>query len=450
MKIVDDLKKWYQKQTPDQKKKTTRSIIIVLVIAFALLTYSVTHHGKTAPKTTNSTNSTNLMVNSNSIEKDLFAKNESNIQKMQQTINTQNATLKKLQEKLALQNNVTNSTNATANSKVMQIAPLNSKNLLPPPPPPSSTPPALPKGASQEQTLPPSPPPAPQSEIIGGIDVVSTNATMSTPASKKKILQEQEQKEVYLPTSFMEGILLSGLDAPAMENGAKNPIPALIRIQTPAVLPNSVKANLKGCFVIAEGVGDLATERANMRLVTISCILKNGQAAIDQPIKGFVVDSDGKIGLRGRVVSKMGSAIARSFLAGMLSGFGNAVSSAATTNNLTALGSVSTLGTTPSDLAKESLGGGLATASNQIAQFYLNLAKQSIPVVEIGAGKKLTIVITQGEELHLRYFCISGQKCRQNPNIQSKPIIQQPNQTKNHNVTITKTNNMEGRSATPP
>jgi conjugal transfer pilus assembly protein TraB len=35
----------------------------------------------------------------------------------------------------------------------------------------------------------------------------------------------------------------------------------MIRVQAPAVLPNEVKANLKGCFVIAEGYGNLATHR---------------------------------------------------------------------------------------------------------------------------------------------------------------------------------------------
>jgi conjugal transfer pilus assembly protein TraB len=46
---------------------------------------------------------------------------------------------------------------------------------------------------------------------------------------------------------------------------------------------------------------------------------------IDQKVKGFIVDQDGKIGLRGKVVAKMGSMIARAALAGFASGVGDAV-----------------------------------------------------------------------------------------------------------------------------
>ena len=59
---------------------------------------------------------------------------------------------------------------------------------------------------------------------------------------------------------------MSGLDAPTTSEAKGNPVPVLLRVKTPAVLPNSVKANLKGCFVIADGKGNLATERAELLL----------------------------------------------------------------------------------------------------------------------------------------------------------------------------------------
>ena len=50
-------------------------------------------------------------------------------------------------------------------------------------------------------------------------------------------------------------------------------------------------------------------------------IFKDG-SIIDGPISAYVVGEDGKNGLRGRVVSKQGSAIARSIFAGTISGLG--------------------------------------------------------------------------------------------------------------------------------
>ena len=66
----------------------------------------------------------------------------------------------------------------------------------------------------------------------------------------------------------MEGTLLSGMYAPANEGGKGEPLPGLIRIKNLAILPNSVKADLKGCFVIVEAHGSLFDERAHIRLDT--------------------------------------------------------------------------------------------------------------------------------------------------------------------------------------
>ena len=86
-----------------------------------------------------------------------------------------------------------------------------------------------------------------------------------------------------------------------------------------------MKADLKGCFIIVEAHGSLFDERAHVRLDTLSCLAKNGESVIDQKVKGYVVDEDGFVGLRGKVVSKMGAAIARSLFAGFVAGFGDAL-----------------------------------------------------------------------------------------------------------------------------
>jgi conjugal transfer pilus assembly protein TraB len=123
----------------------------------------------------------------------------------------------------------------------------------------------------------------------------------------------------------MEARLLTGFDASTSGDGKNNPEPLLLRIQAPAMLPNDVKANLRGCFIIAEAVGRLNKERADVRLVSLSCIGRKGQAVIDSTVKGFVTDSDSKVGLSGRVVSKMGAATARAVVAGIFGGAGDAL-----------------------------------------------------------------------------------------------------------------------------
>ena len=150
-------------------------------------------------------------------------------------------------------------------------------------------------------------------------------AVFENPHATQSDLQESEDIRVHLPPSFMEANLLNGVTAPATDVGKNNPIPMLIRVNNLAVLPNNVKSNTKGCFVVAEGYGSLADERVHARLLSLSCINQKGGTVIDQAIKGFVVDTDGKEGMKGHVFAKFGQQIARVAIAGFLEGLGDAM-----------------------------------------------------------------------------------------------------------------------------
>lgn len=184
----------------------------------------------------------------------------------------------------------------------------------------------------------------------------------------------------------------------------KNPIPVLFRIKDLAVLPNRVKANLKGCFVIGEGIGNLADERVHIRLLTLSCVARNGSAVIDQKVSGFVEDEDGKVGLKGTVVAKLGSTLARSALAGLFGGAGDALKQSATTTQVTGLGTTNQLwtDTDKNNLIRGGIGGGLSEASKSLQKFYLDLAKQSMPVIEVGSAKEVTLIVDKGVDLKIK------------------------------------------------
>jgi conjugal transfer pilus assembly protein TraB len=281
-----------------------------------------------------------------------------------------------------------------------------STKLPPPIPKPSRDMPSMPPPAHVSPGVPPPPPrggnPGMAAEAvseleIGGISLVSNT---QKPADAKDDKKKDENKSVFLPISYMEATLLSGLDAPTTSAAKGNPVPVLIRVKTPAVLPNEVKANLRGCFVVADGKGNLGTERAELVLVSLSCIDRKGQAVIDQSLVGYVVDADGKAGLRGRVVTKMGALITRSMIAGMFGGFGDALKSSSTTSSVSALGNLQTID--PKDIGMAGLGNGLSNAFGEIQKFYLEMANSTMPVIEIGAARPLTLVVTKGTNLEIK------------------------------------------------
>lgn len=246
--------------------------------------------------------------------------------------------------------------------------------------------------------MPPAAPPAPPVEkIVGGIGQATVPLVPKEGAaadSKKK------NRTIYLPPGFMKARLLTGIDALASRDATSNPEPIIARVQAPAVLPNDVKANLSGCFVIGNATGSLAKERVEVQLVTLSCIDFEERSVVDQPVKGFFVDADGKKGLSGKVVTRAGAALARTFIAGTISGISQSVENTFGNTSTSALGTVRTLDA--GDAMKSGLSGGLSKSSEKLTDFYLDLARQAGPVVEVGAAKEVVVVIQEGVGLEIK------------------------------------------------
>lgn len=296
-------------------------------------------------------------------------------------------------------------------------APAKKQRPLPPIPTPATAPAAI----MPTSFSPPPPPasagnsgpyyqaaPAVERRRAGGIGVAANEVKESVKAASAKgedgKKKDKDKPAVYLPPSFMEATTLSGLNAPTSDAGRSNPMPVFMRIGAPAILPNEVKANLKGCFVIGEAVGSLSDHRAHIRLVSISCLSKKGQAVIDQDITGFVQDADGGIGLAGNVVSKMGQAVARLAAVSLLKGVGDALSQAATSSNITPLGQINTIGTTAKDVGLTAAGSAIANSAKGIVKIYEDLTLGSLPVIEVGNHKKITLMITKGVNLEIKNY----------------------------------------------
>src|SRR3546814_10165860 len=65
-----------------------------------------------------------------------------------------------------------------------------------------------------------------------------------------------------------------------------------------------------------------------------------------------------------------------------------------------ALGSVRTLDA--GDAAKAGIAGGLSKSSDKLTDFYLDLARQAGPIVEVGAAKDVVVVIQEGVTLEIK------------------------------------------------
>ena len=399
-----NVKKKWAKLPPKKQKAVTIAVFALLILAFAASGYHSRRMRNADQKPVAAgKNTKEISLNTDLIEKSLF-------RQAQDTINQQGKVIADMRKE------ITDVKAATEkNAQIAGQRELNQIKNLPPPPPLDTLPDQVEKSmpeplAPQNYAMVPPPPLSHdnkvgnESNIIGGIAFIS-----GTSAPEEKNGAEDKKKfQIYLAPSFMEATLLSGLDAPTTTAGKSDPVPVLLRIKELAILPNKVRGDLKGCFVLAEGKGNLASERVEVRLVTLSCVSKKGQSVIDQPVKGYIVDEDGKAGLRGIVSAKMGAMLARSALAGFLGGMGEAVKTSSMDFQTSALGTQTQLwsDTDTKNIVKGGLGGGVSKSADQLEKFYLQLAEQTLPIIQVGATKTVTVVISEGINLEVKNAAI--------------------------------------------
>ena len=197
---------------------------------------------------------------------------------------------------------------------------------------------------------------------------------------------------ILLTGSFVKVALLNGVDAGTSSQTRSNPEPVLLRVQDNAVLPGSAHFRLRSCFMLGSAYGSLSSERVYIRLAELSCVDRHRKLVLSQPVRGYVVDSDSMLGLRGRVIDRQGAKIGKALLAGFAQGLANAFGGAQGMTTSSAIGTMSTI--TGSAAVKAAGLSGAATASSQLAQFYLQQAESIFPVIRVAGGRLATAVFT--------------------------------------------------------
>ncbi|AVO43437.1 TraB/VirB10 family protein [Simplicispira suum] len=247
------------------------------------------------------------------------------------------------------------------------------------------------------------PPPAPPTIRMIGEEGELTDEKVSklnTPAEAART--EKKVESAFVPAgSMFTGVLLSGLDAPTSAVAQKNPTPVVVRVKREAILPNYASLDVRECFVMAAGYGQLSSERALMRAETLSCVRQDGNV-IETSLDAYIVGTDGKVGIPGRLVSKQGQMIAQTLVAGTLGGMGQMLGRSRVPQlNINGQGALYE-DESMSSIAQTGIAGGIGSATNMIAKFYLDMAKETFPVVEIPAGEVVTVVVTRGSSLPLK------------------------------------------------
>ncbi|MEM9838007.1 MAG: TraB/VirB10 family protein [Pseudomonadota bacterium] len=207
------------------------------------------------------------------------------------------------------------------------------------------------------------------------------------------------------PNAYARANVIVGVDMSTGVRLSADPKPVLLRITGPAfsVLQDGQRldTDLTGCLVNGAAHAELASERVYVQLQKITCDRGGGEIAESQ-VEGYVAQL-GKVGIRGRVVSREGDIVEKALVAGIIGGFGRGISRN-TDLALGAGGAIGSGGTTvltnrelsTGEIAAGGLGEGLSTAADTVSDYLIDRAEQYQPVIEMPTGVDVEIVFLSG------------------------------------------------------
>jgi conjugal transfer pilus assembly protein TraB len=232
--------------------------------------------------------------------------------------------------------------------------------------------------------------------VTKSVQSIEFNLQDSTSFRKAKGYFNAEE---YVPAgAYAPAIIISGVDASVGISSQSDPRPVLLRVNGPAVSSiyegNVQKADISGCIITGAASGDLSSEKVYVQLIKMTCG-KPGNKLAEIMVKGYLA-GQGKSGIRGNVISREGDFITKSFLAGLIGGFGQGLSAKVApplnfSNGLTTQGTLST-----GDVINRGIGEGVSTSSQKTQDYLINRAEQYQPVVSIPSGIDVEVVFVDG------------------------------------------------------
>jgi len=240
---------------------------------------------------------------------------------------------------------------------------------------------------------------------------IDTSFNMKLIKAQNKILKTQKIekttfKSYHISTGFTEAYMLTGAYAPVFQEGAMEPLPVLFETEGDILMSNNVSGNIGKCFLLGSAKGNMNSQTADIKLVSISCLINGGKARIEGSISGWVIGENGTPGLQGEMLHKNGAWLARTFVSGFFSTFSQALSGGqAQTINLGGNDSTNTDKTSTSSAINSNLlqagASGISNVFSKLGDYYIKMAEQIFPVIEVKGGRTVNILLIGGEDLRV-------------------------------------------------
>jgi len=225
---------------------------------------------------------------------------------------------------------------------------------------------------------------------------------------RKKELREIKKRKkktnsYHIMIGLTKAYLVSGVYAPAFSEGSSDPLPVLLQAEGNILIANNDQESVENCFFIGSAKGNMNSQTADIRLNRISCSLADGTKKIEGSISGWVIGENGIPGVPGELLHRNGAWLAKTFVAGFLETFSNTLTAAAGRGTVQTGDNIDT----GAQLQDGLVSAGAESTSdvfNKIGDYYLKMAEQIFPVIEVKPGRTVDILLKGGETLTVTDF----------------------------------------------
>lgn len=219
-------------------------------------------------------------------------------------------------------------------------------------------------------------------------------------------LKQIRTNSLHIMTGLTQAYMITGAYAPAFESGTEDPLPVLFQAEGDILIANNDTESIDKCMLIGSAKGNMNSKTADIRLHSITCSLAEGTKMIEGQISGWVIGENGIPGVQGELMHKNGAWLSNTFVAGFLETFASAFSDTGSTDIEFVTGDDGTVSTSSAvgDNAKSAAAGGLSTVFGKLGEYYLEMAEQIFPVIEVKGGRTVNILLKGGEDLQIKDF----------------------------------------------
>lgn len=216
-------------------------------------------------------------------------------------------------------------------------------------------------------------------------------------------VKKRNVKDYVASGTFARAVLETGIVVGTGANTQSNPEPLMLRLTDAGIFSSFGRnSQIKEAILIGDCSGDLSAERAKCRLQTISLENYKGEI-VEKPVQGWLVDSDGVVGVRGKIVDKSSDMLRMAMLNGVLDGMSSFMQAQATrgafpvspmTGQQNAISGMAQF--------KGGIANGAGNAFSKMADFVMERFNSMTPQIVVPSGREVDVVFRMG-------FDVSGE-----------------------------------------